>query len=73
MLRKGQGKANARSRRGQGKVKVRSRQRKLNCNYNLMGFDTNEINLVLIVSGGMNQPHTANCTATCDHVLFVLK
>ena len=44
----GQGKAKARSRRGQGKDKVRSRQRKhnLNCNYNLMGFDTIKINLV---------------------------
>ena len=33
---------------GQGKVKVRSRQSKhnLNRNYNLMGFDTVEINLV---------------------------
>ena len=32
----------------QGKVKVRSRQRKHNIkyNYNLMGFDTIEINLV---------------------------
>ena len=32
----------------QSKVKVRSRQynHNLNCNYNLMGFDTIEINLV---------------------------
>ena len=39
-----------RSRRGQGKDKVRSRQCKynLNRNYNLMGFDIIEINLVLI-------------------------
>ena len=46
--RQGQGKVKARSRRGQSKVKVRSRQCKynLNCNYNLMGFDTIEINLV---------------------------
>ena len=48
MLREGQGKAKARSSRGQGKVKVRPRQCKhnLNLNYNLMGFDTIEINLV---------------------------
>ena len=37
-------------RQGQGEVKARSRQRKhnLNRNYNLMGFDTIEINLVSI-------------------------
>ena len=46
--RQGQGKAKARPRRGQGKVKVRSKLPKLNLNlnYNLMGFDTIEINLV---------------------------
>ena len=46
--RQGQGKAKARPRRGQGKVKVRSKLPKnnLNRNYNLMGFDTIEINLV---------------------------
>ena len=38
----GQGKDKARSRRGQGKV-----NHNLNHNYNLMGFDTIEINLVL--------------------------
>ena len=49
-LRPGQGKAKARSRRGQGKVKVKSRQHNhnLNRNYNLMGFDTIEINLVIL-------------------------
>ena len=51
-LKPGQGKAKARSRRGQSKVEVRSRHRKHNLNpnrnYNLMGFDTIEINLVLI-------------------------
>ena len=48
--RQGQGKVKERSRRGQGKVKVRPRQCKhnLNLNYNLMGFDTIEINLVII-------------------------
>ena len=47
----GQGKIRARSRKGQGKVKVKSRQHNhnLNLNYNLMGFDTIEINLVFIV------------------------
>ena len=46
--RHGQVKAKERSRRGQGKVKVKSRQHNhnLNRNYNLMGFDTIEINLV---------------------------
>ena len=41
-------KAKARPKRGQGKVKVRSKLPKnnLNRNYNLMGFDTIEINLV---------------------------
>ena len=36
---------------GQGKVKVKSRQHKhnLNRNYNLMGFDTIEINLVYTI------------------------
>ena len=48
MSREGQGKAKARSRRSQGKVKVKSRQysHNLNHKYNLMGFDTIEINLV---------------------------
>ena len=48
MSREGQGKAKARSRRGQGKVKVRSSQRKHNpsSNYNMLGVDTIEINLV---------------------------
>ena len=54
--RQGQDKGKARSRQGQSKVKerlrakVRSRQRKhnLNPNYNLMVFDTIEINLVLV-------------------------
>ena len=43
-----QGKGKAKSRRVQGKDKVRSRQYKYNlyCNYNLMGFDIIEINLV---------------------------
>ena len=46
--RQGQGKAKARSRRGQGKVRVRSKLPKhnLNRNYNLMGFDTIDFNLV---------------------------
>ena len=37
------------SREGQDNVKARSRQRKhnLNCNYNLMGFDTIEINIMI--------------------------
>ena len=50
MSRKGQGKAKARSMRGQGKVKVWSKQRKhnLNSNNNLRGFDTIEINLVIL-------------------------
>ena len=40
-----------RSKQGPGKVKVRWRQSKhnLDLNYNLMGFDTIEINLVLIL------------------------
>ena len=50
----GQGKAKARSRRGQSKFKVRSRQRKhnLNRNFNLMGFDTIEINQVKLQNWG---------------------
>ena len=50
MSREGQGKAKARSIRGQGKVKVKSRQHNHNLNrkYNLMGFDTIEINLVYL-------------------------
>ena len=53
MSREGQGKVKARSRRGQGKDKVRSRQPKynLNRNYNLMGFDIIEINLVEVKIG----------------------
>ena len=60
MWREGQGKVKARSkksqakdkvssRQGQGKVKVRLRQCKhnLDLNYNLIGFDTIEINLVV--------------------------
>ena len=58
MSREGQGKAKARSRRGQGKDKVRSRQSKhnLNRNYNLMGFDTIEINLVFLVNKSCAPP-----------------
>ena len=50
MSREGQDKVKARSKRGRSKVKDRSRQRKhnLKCNYNLMGFDTIEINLVIL-------------------------
>ena len=53
--RQGQGKAKARPRRGQGKVKVRSKLPKnnLNRNYNLMGFDTIEINLVHLFIGSV--------------------
>ena len=42
------GKVKTRSKQGQGKVKVKSRQGKhnLNCNYNMMGFDSIEITLV---------------------------
>ena len=49
--RQGQLKAKERSRRGQGKVKVKSRQHNhiLNRKYNLMGFDTIEINLVIVI------------------------
>ena len=46
----GQGKAKSRKGRGQGKAKVKSTSQyshNLNRNYNLMGFDTIEINLVL--------------------------
>ena len=48
MSREGQGKVKTRQKQGQGEVKARSRQRNhnLNRNYNLMGFDTIEINLV---------------------------
>ena len=44
----GQGKVKARPKQGQGEVKARSKLPKhnLNRNYNLMGFDTIEINLV---------------------------
>ena len=45
MSREGQGQVKGRSRRGQGNVKVI--QADLNCNYNLIGFDTIEINLVI--------------------------
>ena len=65
MSREGQGKAEARSRIGDGKVKVRSRQRKhnLKCNYNLMGFDTIEINLVVLVTDFVDQKHF--CVKNC--------
>ena len=45
---KGQGNVKGGSRQGQRKVRVRSRQRKHNLNqsYNLIDFDTIEINLV---------------------------
>ena len=49
----GQGKVRARSGQSQGKVKVRSSRQghqckhNLNLNFNLMGFDTIEINLVI--------------------------
>ena len=44
-----QSKVKAGSKEGQGKVKVRSREcmHNLNRNYNLMGFETIEINLVI--------------------------
>ena len=48
----GQGKAKSRKGRGQGKAKVKSTSQyshNLNRNYNLMGFDTIEINLVCYV------------------------
>ena len=54
--RQGQGNVKGGSRQGQSKVKERSRQgqvkskqykHNLNRNYNLMGFDTIEINLVV--------------------------
>ena len=46
-------KVKARSKRDQGKVKVRSKLPKnnLNCKYNLLGFDTIEINLAYQPSG----------------------
>ena len=47
MLRKGQSKVNERSMQGQGKVKAMQRKHNLSSNYNLMGFDTIEINLVV--------------------------
>ena len=48
MWRQGQGNVKWGTRQGESMVKVRSRQCKqnLNCNYNLMGFDTIEINLI---------------------------
>ena len=42
-VKKSQGKV---ERQGQGKINVRLRQSNQNNNYNLMGFDTIEINLV---------------------------
>ena len=49
-LRKGQCKVKAKPRQGQSQVKERERLRQhkhsLNHNYNIMGFDTIEINLV---------------------------
>ena len=49
--RRGSGKLKARSRRGQGKVKRQGqgkiKQNNHSHNYNTMGFDTIEINLVL--------------------------
>ena len=57
MARSRQGNANVNkgTSEGQRKVKVRSRQRKhnLNRNYNLMGFDTIEINLVMTLKYGL--------------------
>ena len=46
--RQGQSMVKARSKKSQAKVKVGLRQRKhnLDLNYNLMGFDTIEINLI---------------------------
>ena len=46
----GQGNVKEGSRQGQIRVKVRSRQSKhnLDLNYNLIGFDTVEINLVVL-------------------------
>ena len=56
--RQGQSKVKEESSQGHGKVKVRLRQHKhnINLNYNLMGFDTIEINLVLSFLPG----HTVN-------------
>ena len=56
--RRGSGKLKARSRggqgkverQGQGKINVRLKQSNHNHKYNLMGFDTIEINLVLFFS-----------------------
>ena len=55
--RRGSGKVKARSRRGQGQVErqgqgktdVRLKQSNHSHNYNLTGFDTIEINLVLVI------------------------
>ena len=46
MLREGQGKVKTRPKQGQREVKARISKVKHNLNYNLMGFDTIEINLV---------------------------
>ena len=51
MSSEGQGKAKARSRRGQDKIRSRQCKHNLNRNYNLMGFETIEINLVLFRIG----------------------
>ena len=42
-----EGGVKARSNKSQGKVRSRQRNHNLNCKYNLMDFDTIEINLVL--------------------------
>ena len=53
--RQGQSKVKEESSQGQQKVKVKLWQHKhnLDLNYNLMGFDTIEINLVFNKKGGM--------------------
>ena len=63
MRREAQGKVKARSKRGQGKVKVRSRQCKhnINRNYNLMSFDTIDINLVC----GCFDKKSGHCDNSC--------
>ena len=47
----GQGKVKERFRQGQGKMNVRLKQSSQSHNYNLMGLDTIEINLVFLIIG----------------------
>ena len=62
----GQGKVKARPKQGQGEVK-----HNLNRNYNLMGFDTIEINLVFILN--RYEVQTLEVARALTHDSFITK